>query len=308
MEVFYTPRPECIKSASCLITPSFLPPDHPELQAAHSEHLPVFNRTQALALLARCFVQKLTICTGSLKRTPTALAVAQSLGDDAGWCVGAVIRDSSRPHAKFGRRMVIDLDERDFYHDPALYQAFPNAQIIISGWFNPDFGYYPKDFTEELFVKNLKTSNCDIVQLNSVLNSDLLKSPQLVGWFEPVPQKPNHRHDIRMHPASVYASLQEMSIIAVEQPVHLAIRPFISTLHAYSVELWAQALSLASEVVLIVPPYEGCSTAECHTFAQQLSALGLYAHCLSLSDARNHASPEEYWLWNGAPDLVECCV
>ena len=309
VEVFFSPQPERVKSASCLIIPSFLPPDHPELIEAKSAHLPVLNRTQALSAFAHCFVEKLTLCCGSLKRTQMAMMLAQSLGSDAGWCVGAAIRNSNLPHARFSSQMVIDLDERDFYYNPSLYSSFPNADVMICGWFNPDFGYYPNGFTQEHFIETLKKSSCNVIQGPDLydLCEEQKNSPiQFVGWFEPFPKMPSHRHEIRMHPASVYESLQNMQKLAENHPVHIAIRPFISTLHSYSAEIWAQALRLAHDVVVIVPPYEGCSTAECLDFAQQLSSHGLLARCLSLQEARNKALPDEFWLWNGAPDLVEC--
>ena len=306
VDIFYQPNPECVKSASCLIIPSFLPSDHPELVTAKNHSIPILNRTQALADFAHCFVQKLTICCGSLKRTQNAMHLARNLSPDTGWCVGAILRNFSLPHAHFGRQMVIDVDERDFYYDSSLYLAFSHADVVISGWFDPDFGYYPQGFTQKQLIDNFQKNACRILQsddLPALKNSD--ESHQFVGWFEPISQNPRHRHDIRMHPASVYASLQRLSSISCGLPVRLAVRPFISTLHTYSAEIWAHALQIAREIILIIPPYEGCSTTECFDFAKQLRAYGLNVQCFSLQEARNYASSNDYWLWNGAPDLAE---
>ena len=355
-EVFFSPHPGRVKQASCLVVPAFLPPSHPELLAAREAGIPVLNRTEALAVLARSLADRVIVCTGSLARTQAAVWCARALGPDAGWCVGAVARGSDLPHARFGKCLVIDIDERDFLNNPALFQAFPGADVMLTGWFDPDFGYYPEKTSRRAFAEKLQNSafrqvwqieksseqycvqihcngaeSCDeerIVaadasfgdldqagQAACVLAKNYIRRafgvcpavepPLFVGWLERVSPESFHYHEIRMHPASVYAAICSLRARSGERPVHVAIRPFISTFRAYSPDIWARALRPACELVVIVPPYEGCSESDCAAFARQMTSAGIHTRCLSLQDARREAKQDEYWLWNGAPDLVD---
>jgi len=352
-QIFFEPQPDCVKDASCLIVPAFFPASHPELAAAREAGVPVLNRSQALSVFVRHCAEQVIVCTGSLARTQAAMTCASALGPDAGWCAGAVTRGSGRPHARLGTCMVLDIDERDFLNDPTLFHAFPQADVLVAGWFAPDFGYYPPGTSYEAFVSQLRRSAfrqvwqiaenagqydvltycagsgdqkrpvsvapsfdeldtagraACVLAANYILHSTgalpTVDPPLFVGWLERISPDACHYHEIRMHPASVYASVCSLASRSGGAPVHVAIRPFISTFRSYSPAVWAQALRPACEIVLVLPPYEGCPESDCLEFARQMTSAGLQARCLSLQDARKTAKPDEYWIWNGAPDLV----
>ena len=133
-----------LRDATCLICPASFPSHHPFLQFAHQHHIPVLDRSHALALICRRYVSHAILCLGTLSRSAGARQIAQAIRG-AGWCAGAAWRDGSL-HAVFGDPLVVDLDERDFFWDPTLFEEFDNADVVITDWQQPDFGYYPKGF------------------------------------------------------------------------------------------------------------------------------------------------------------------
>lgn len=122
-----------------------------------------------------------------------------------------------------------------------------------------------------------------------------------IGWFASCTE--HHFHDIRMHPVSVCAALRTLRVFAGHHRIVLAMKPFISTFRHYSLETWKHAFQDADDIVIITPPYEGCTVDDCTAFCHTLQEQGLAIACRSLSQARQDAQ-SAFCLWIGAPDIL----
>ena len=149
--IAYTSDSGLVHGATCLIRPASFPPSHPELEYARNAGIPVFDRTHALAEICRRYADRTTLCLGTCARALGARLIASAI-PDAGWCAGAALNDGSL-HAKFGKHLIADIDERDLMTDPGLCSLFPNADFVITDWQHPAFGYYPNDLDEQTFVR-----------------------------------------------------------------------------------------------------------------------------------------------------------
>ena len=293
-EISYVTDLERVKRASCVIVPTVFPKNHPELEMARAQGIPVIERTEALAWICRQYVKDLTIVFGTQERAQ----VARGLAVDKGWgyCTGMATRDGL-PHARFESSMVIDLDERTFHAFEHLYAAFPGARVVISDWVEDDYGYYPAGFSKDVFLKNL-TPHVASVE-SSVPSASVVQG---IGWFEPV--KVGHYHEIRMHPVNVASSLKKLRQISGEASVGVVLRPFVSTLLGYESSIWSKVLGMADRLWVISPPYEGCSTQDCVEFVHKLCDSGCSASLCSLEEAWEIAGVCPFGLWVGAPDIV----
>lgn len=298
VSISYHPVPERILNASCVIVPAFFPKNHPELHAAQTAGIPVIDRSEALAWICRQHAEHVTLVFGTQQRAQTARAIAESR--HCGYCTGMATRDG-KPHAKFDKTLIIDLDERGFYHHPKLYQSFSGAHAVISDWEKEDFGYYPSDFSLNLFCSQL-TPHTASLEILPPQHRWTLHCPQGIGWFESI--GPGHYHEIRMHPVNVASSLKKLHQLACDAPLLAVMRPFVSTLYSYHAEIWAKVLSRSHQILIISPPYEGCTHQDCVEFVQKLCDSACPARLCTLQEAQENARSMPFCLWIGAPDIV----
>ncbi len=296
--ITYQPNPGLATSASCVIVPAVFPQNHPEVEAARAHSIPVIGRTEALAWICQHYVENLTLVLGTQERASVARAIAES--EHCGYCTGMASRDGA-PHAKFASNLVLDLDERSFYHHPELYKAFTNSRVLISDWAEKSFGYYPDDFSRDIFCANIRPYVRSVECLSSP-HPWSSHAPQGIGWFECIAK--GRYHEIRMHPVNVASALQKLRHLAHHAPVFAVMRPFISTIRHYDTAIWSQVLSLADRICIISPPYEGCTHQECVEFVQKLCDSGCPVCVCTHSDAREAAGSESFSLWIGAPDII----
>ena len=362
--ISYEPQPQRVQNASCIIAPSSFPATHPELEAARDSGVERLSRTRALARICRAAESAPNLCFGTTARAKLTWLVSSEYG--FGWCAGAVVANSrvSR-HAVLSRRMMLDIDEREFLADPEAFSDFSNMDILVSDW-QDGFGYYNDDIRPERFVKTaLSVQNGGFLvmpekstsperiefslwQENHILERfafeldfarGLLKSPKafgfddvplygsrfdasavaaaqtwlyarkkpglthdipFVGWFSQIANR--QYHEIRMHPVNVRNAVDSLKSIAAPNPIHVAIKPFSSTLKRYKPEYWRQALANADHIYIITPPYEGCCGQDCLDFAKELQCPSV--EVMGLNEVHRRVLDSEYWLWIGADDLV----
>lgn len=144
-----------------------------------------------------------------------------------------------------------------------------------------------------------------LVYAREVLHIDISDDPQTscTGWWNQIHQVCGHIHDIRMHPVNIFASL--CALKAFFPVVHLAIKPFISTLRAYDEGLWARAMAPAADIAVITPPYEGLGQEECTSFVEGLRRTGLDAYVLAREQLSAQMAPDDAWLVVGGPDVAK---
>ena len=364
--IAYEPNPDRVSKASVLITPTSFPQKHPEIIEAQKHNIPILTRTQALARLCSALNIRVTLCFGTTARAK--LSRFAKFLPNTGWCSGAACTDGS-PHARIGRSMFLDLDEREFFDHPELWTSFPNADVIISDWQENALNYYPPQCTLNSFLKQAKQrptpgstlfpilENPDEIQFRYIshdterdyiykfrngmlfLSSQSLLDPILpkgirysgtyidasalaaavvwfyeheitppnkdikcIGWFNRLHN--GQYHDIRMHPVNIQIALESLLMKAGNAPIYAAIKPFASTLFAYSAEIWANIFKPVEKLYIITPPYEGCSNEDCDIFCRHLCDSDIDAQCITLEHAKEIAMNERNWIWIGAPDII----
>ena len=367
-DIAFCTRPDCVQNASCLVIPSHFPSQHPEVKTAREAGIPVLERTRALAEICRALCLQVTLCFGTLSRAHCALSAA--FATHSSYCTGAVPPNGA-PHACLdSKRVILDVDERDFIRDPDLCAAFSPRDILISDWQNEALGYYTAPEPPDRFAKRFDTKSTRIYPIpdqsrtslafvmehhgcrsewtfevhptpsgglhcvppvalspdawesdgtlsdcqataaamlwtRKVAHTSPADTVQLApptGWFASV--GPRQFLDIRMHPVGVRSSVQTLARLAQGKKTVVAIRPFISTLTSYPIDFWQKAFNTADQVVILTPPYEGCSTESAETFCHQLRQAGLAAESMTQPKARELAARgDAFWLWIGAPDV-----
>lgn len=359
VRIAYEPNPARISAASVLVIPAGFPANHPEVLEARKCRVPVLTRTQALARLCSSLGIRTTLCFGTTSRGKLS-RFARFL-PKSGWCSGAACQDNT-PHARIGRTMFVDLDEREFFDHPELWADFPGADVIVSDWQEPSAGYYRPGATLGAFVAMAlerpapgctvypvrttphaldfrcrmhgSESDCAFEMHRGMLFSSILpegircrgtlvdagataaacvwfharqkplphKDIQCIGWFERTGK--GRYHDIRMHPVNIRIAIETLIEKAGNAPVTVAVKPFASTLFAYSADIWAEVFEPVGQLWIITPPYEGCTEADCLEFCRRLCERHIPAQCVSLARAQDEARHVRHSLWIGAPDIV----
>ncbi|MBQ9816406.1 MAG: hypothetical protein IJM59_02910 [Proteobacteria bacterium] len=122
-----------------------------------------------------------------------------------------------------------------------------------------------------------------------------------IGWFSRISQ--THFHEIRMHPMHIRIAMQNLKLKSQNHPIHAAIRPFSSTLNAYPPEVWADTFKNVGKLIVITPPYEGCTPQDCDKFCKSMQSV-CPCECMTAQQAHQTADPNDFWLWIGAPDIL----
>ena len=366
VKIAYEPSPDRVSKASVLITPTSFPPKHPEILEARKRAIPILTRTQALAQLCTALGGHITLCFGTTARAKLA-RFAKYL-PHTGWCSGAACTDGT-PHAKIRNSMFLDLDEREFFEHPELWQAFPHADVVIADWQKNAHNYYSPQCTLNSFLEQAKqrpSPGCTLFPIHDspdefvfkylsheterdyrfYLNNGMLslcsqslldpilpkgirysgtyadagalaaavvwfhehgitppyKDIRCIGWFNRLHN--GQYHDIRMHPVNIRIALETLQSYTPNAPIFAAIKPFASTLFAYSPETWANIFKSANQLYIITPPYEGCTDEDCFQFCSQLMDNHISAQCVTVIQAKELAKDKTNWIWIGAPDLV----
>ena len=128
------------------------------------------------------------------------------------------------------------------------------------------------------------------------------KDIRCIGWFNRLHN--GQYHDIRMHPVNIRIALETLQSYTPNVPIFAAIKPFASTLFAYSPETWANIFKSANQLYIITPPYEGCTDEDCYQFCSQLIDNHISAQCVTLIQAKELAKDKTNWIWIGAPDII----
>lgn len=125
---------------------------------------------------------------------------------------------------------------------------------------------------------------------------------ECIGWFHEI--APKQFHDIRMHPVNLRNALNTLKLKAEGSPVSIAIKPFGQTLDSYSLQQWQCALTGADRLLVILPPYEGCSEQAARDFANAMSVVCPIVETVTAEQARERISENEFRLWSGAGDIL----
>lgn len=191
---------------------------------------------------------------------------------------------------------------RDAFSRRFLFERTPKMQVGIR---DADSGRFCAAISGTLHDAR---AACAVLTLAGATGKTLdtgMLAEKFVGWFENI--APGQFYDIRMHPVSIRAALDGIRFCMPESAIVVAIRPFISTLRRYGSDLWREALRGVEKVMVISPPYEGCSEQEGAAFGRMLSDGGIHAEISSLLNAKKMAHSSSgmscCWLWVGAPDL-----
>ena len=123
------------------------------------------------------------------------------------------------------------------------------------------------------------------------------------GWFRRV--APRQYHEIRMHPVNLRIAIEAIRGMHPDAKIGVAMRPFASTLFAYPAQCWRDALRGVRQILLITPPYEGCTMLDCERFEAALRIEGMRAACVTLDVAHKMVGDGAYWIWSGAGDIVD---
>ncbi len=142
------PRMDWVAKAQCVVTPASFPQDHEELCAANNLHIPVVTRTQALLSFCRERGLSAIICVGTLSRAKTA-SILSAMSPEDGCCLGLSLPGQS--HARYGSRIIMDLDERELFQCVELLEGIPSVHLVLSDWAEEDYGYYAQGFSRAAF-------------------------------------------------------------------------------------------------------------------------------------------------------------
>lgn len=123
-----------------------------------------------------------------------------------------------------------------------------------------------------------------------------------VGWFHEIALC--QYHEIRMHPVNVLQALTALRMRYDKEKISVFMRPFVSTLFAYSYRVWCQVFEKADKIRIIVPAYEGCEERDCHWFCEQLRSICRDVECVSREEAHVGLEDDECRLWIGAEDIL----
>lgn len=144
------PRKDWVANAQRVVTPATFPEDHEEIRTAKALHIPVMTRTEALLSFCKdCNIPAL-ICVGTLSRAKTASIVASMSAED-GFCLGLSL--PGQTHARLGKRLIMDLDERELMSCAEQLQEFPAVHLVLSDWADESMGYYAQDFNRSTFER-----------------------------------------------------------------------------------------------------------------------------------------------------------
>ena len=142
------PRKDWVARAQWVVTPASFPQDHEELRAASDLHIPVVTRTKALLSFCKEFGLCAVICVGTLSRAKTASILA-SMSPEDGYCMGLSL--AGRTHARLGKRIIMDLDERELVSCADLLHALSSTHLVLSDWSEEGLGYYARGFSRASF-------------------------------------------------------------------------------------------------------------------------------------------------------------
>lgn len=124
-----------------------------------------------------------------------------------------------------------------------------------------------------------------------------------IAYFERLPMTKHHL-EVRMHPVGVRTAITAARELR-GGPLYLAIKPYASTLRAYEPKVWAEIFSQVAEIIVILPPYEGCTELEIVEFVNYLCQFGHHCRSMTLEELHAQAKTTDHWLFIGAPDIVK---
>lgn len=153
--VHNAPQPHLAATALFVVVPAGFPRRHPEIEAAQSAGVPIYERSAALAEICRQHQATAYLCFGTLSRARLARLWAGAF-DNAGWCTG-IITEDGLPHARWGNPICLDLDERELWQHHDTFLAFAPPIVAISDWEENSLGYYGKDLEREPFLNWCRT-------------------------------------------------------------------------------------------------------------------------------------------------------
>lgn len=125
---------------------------------------------------------------------------------------------------------------------------------------------------------------------------------ECTGWFREIAV--NQFHDIRMHPVNLRNAVSTLRTKAGSNPVGIAIKPFGQTLSSYSPEKWQNALKGTDRLLVILPPYEGCSEEAAREFAESMKGICGEIMTVTAEQAHELLLGNEFRLWSGAGDIL----
>ncbi len=369
-EIWYQPEPSRVLGAEVVVRSPQFPKKHPEIEAAESAGIRMLNRTEILGEICRMTQAEPVLCFGTTSRAKVARLLASD--ERVGWCAGAALSDKNAPvHAVLGKRMMLDVDERDFLMQPELFGAFRHADVLISDWAQEHFGYYSDSVSFQALIGVLRQygggedaiwivpgiqisetsisfdvwrgGKCEdqkysfevdmkdgVLQLPDELGRGALpflgtmadasalaasicyarergiEPPacdiSCVGWFHEIEKR--QYHEIRMHPVNVSQALRALRMRYEKEKIGVVMKPFVSTLFAYSYRVWCRVFEKADRICIIVPAYEGCDEKDCLCFCEQLRSICGDVECVSRDEAHAGLEDDECRLWIGAEDIL----
>ncbi|MCL2324941.1 MAG: Mur ligase domain-containing protein [Proteobacteria bacterium] len=155
VEVHDTSQPQLAATARFVVVPAGFPCRHPEIEAAQHAGIPVHGRSAALAKVCRQHQTTACLSFGTLSRARLARLWAKAF-DHAGWCTG-IITDDALPHARWGKPLCLDLDEREVWQHRDILPAFAPPIVAISDWEEDSLGYYGQDLDLKRFLSWCRT-------------------------------------------------------------------------------------------------------------------------------------------------------